>query len=134
MSELGDTINNFSTMLNNPALGGGSSVNFKDASELLSIFARIGDSDEDPASFVALIQSLADGGRKPTRAEWAALRGEAQVVEETPVEEEPPVAAQAEPEAEPVPAAGETSAAGVPESGSGDPATEPESNQAQQPE
>lgn len=105
MSELSDTINNFSTMLNNPALGGGSSVNNKDASELLSILAALGDSDEVPIDFVALIQSLADEGRKPTRAEWAALRGEAQVIEEEPVEEEP--ATQVETETEQVPETGE---------------------------
>lgn len=110
MSELSDTIRNFSTMLNNPAVGGGASINSKDASELLSIFAALGDSGEDPASFVALIQSLADGGRRPTRVEWKVLRGEAQVVEEEPVEEEP--VAQAEPETEQVSETGEAEASG----------------------
>ncbi len=110
MSEIGDTIKNFSIMFDNPAVGGGPTINSKDASELLGIFAALGDSGEDPADFVALIQALADGGRRPTRVEWAALRGEAQVVEETPVEEEP--VAQDEPEAEQVPETGEAEASG----------------------
>lgn len=111
MSELGKTIKNFSIMFDNPVIGGGPTINSKDAHELLGIFAALGDSGEDPAAFVALIQSLADGGRHPTRAEWASLRGEAQIVEETPVEEEP-VVAQAEPETEQVPETGEAEASG----------------------
>jgi len=108
MSELSDTINNFSTMLNNPALSGGSSVNFKDASELLGILGALVDRGETPTYFADLIQSLADGGRKPTRAEWAALRGEAQVVEEESVgEEEPTTESGPEMEPEQVSAAGE---------------------------
>jgi hypothetical protein len=111
MSELSDTIKNFSTMFDNPVIGGGPTINSKDAHELLGIFAALGDSGEDPADFVALIQALADGGRRPTRVEWAALRGEATVVKEEPVEEEP-VVAQAETEEEQVPETGEAEASG----------------------
>ncbi len=120
MSELSDTINNFSTMLNNPALSGGSSVNFKDASELLGILGALVDRGETPTYFADLIQSLADGGRKPTRAEWAALRGEAQVVEEEPVEEEPTTESEPETEPEQVSAAGEagTTVEAKPDTGS----------------
>ena len=79
---------------------------------MLGIFAALGDSGEDSADFVALIQALADGGRRPTRVEWAALRGEEQTVEEPPVEEEPPVPAQPEPEEEQVPETGEAEDSG----------------------
>ena len=112
MSELSDTINNFSTLFDNPALGGVPSINSKVASELLSILGSLVDSGEDATYFAGIIESLALGGRKPSRREWVALRGEAQVVEEEPVEEEPPVVAQEEPEAEQVPETGEAEASG----------------------
>ena len=72
-------VNGMRTVLTNPALGGGSSLKFDQASELLGILGALiaqgADGMEDLKAFTATIQSMAASGRAPTRAEWDVMRG-----------------------------------------------------------
>lgn len=114
-------VNGFRTVLNNPALGGGSSVRLDQASELLGILGVLisqgDDAIDDLKAFTATIQSMAAEGRAPNDQEWDVLRGrsddaharlqaakeellgEEEVDDEVPTESEP----EAEPTSEPTP-------------------------------
>ncbi len=72
-------IKGLSVVLNNPALGGGSSVKLQDASELLSFLGELltrGDEAHDElVAFTKVVEEMAAQGRQPSTAEWDTLRG-----------------------------------------------------------
>jgi len=72
-------IKGLSVVLNNPAVGGKSSVQFQDASELLALLGELltrGDEAHDElVAFTKVVEGMAAQGRQPTRAEWDTLRG-----------------------------------------------------------
>ena len=72
-------IKGLSVVLNNPALGGGSSVKMQEASELLSflgeLLTRGDEGHEQLVAFTKVIEGMAAQGRQPTTAEWNTLRG-----------------------------------------------------------
>jgi hypothetical protein len=110
-------VNGMRTVLNNPALGGGSSVKLDQASELLGILGVLisqgDDAIDDLKAFTATIQSMAASGRAPSRVEWDILRGRSddaharlqaakeELLGEEEVDDEVPT--ESEPEAEPTP-------------------------------
>ncbi len=71
-------IQGLSTVLRNPALGGGSSVRLDQASELLGILGTLleeGDEAiEELKVFAETVQGMAEQGRAPSRLEWDVLR------------------------------------------------------------
>lgn len=71
-------IKGLSVVLNNPALGGGSSVKLQDASELLALLGELltrGDAAHDElVAFTKAVEAMAKEGRAPTKAEWDTLR------------------------------------------------------------
>jgi hypothetical protein len=71
-------IKGLSVVLNNPALGGGSSVKMQDASELLALLGELltrGDAAHDElVAFTKAVEAMAKEGRAPTTAEWDTLR------------------------------------------------------------
>ncbi len=72
-------IKGLSVVMNNPALGGGSSVRMKDASDLLALLGELltrGDEAHDElVEFTQVVEDMAAKGREPTVAEWDTLRG-----------------------------------------------------------
>lgn len=72
-------IKGLSVVLNNPAVGGKSSVQFQDASELLALLGELltrGDEAHDElVAFTKVVEGMAAQGRQPTRTEWDTLRG-----------------------------------------------------------
>lgn len=118
-------VNGMRTVLNNPALAGGSSVKLDQASELLGILGVLisqgDDAIDDLKAFTATIQSMAASGRAPSRAEWDIMRGrsddaharlqaakeelvgEEEVDDEVPTESEPETELTPEPTPEPEP-------------------------------
>jgi hypothetical protein len=72
-------IKGLSVVLNNPALGGGSSVKLNEASDLLGLLGELltrGDEAHDElVAFTKVIEGMAAQGRQPTTAEWNTLRG-----------------------------------------------------------
>jgi len=72
-------IKGLSVVLNNPALGGGSSVKLQDASELLGLLGELltrGDeAHEELVAFTKVVEDMAAKGRQPTTVEWGTLRG-----------------------------------------------------------
>lgn len=72
-------IKGLSVVLNNPALGGGSSVKLQDASELLSLLGELltrGDEAHDElVAFTKVVEDMAAKGRQPSTEEWNTLRG-----------------------------------------------------------
>lgn len=72
-------IKGLSVVLNNPALGGGSSVKLQDASELLALLGELltrGDEAHDElVAFTKVVEGMAEEGRQPNKAEWDTLRG-----------------------------------------------------------
>ncbi len=72
-------IKGLSVVLNNPALGGGSSVKLQEASELLSflgeLLTRGDEAHEELVAFTKVVEEMAAKGRQPTTAEWNTLRG-----------------------------------------------------------
>lgn len=72
-------IKGLSVVLNNPAVGGKSSVQFQDASELLALLGELltrGDEAHDElVAFTKVVEGMAAQGRQPTRMEWDTLRG-----------------------------------------------------------
>ncbi len=72
-------IKGLSVVMNNPALGGGSSVRMQEASELLSLLGELltrGDeAHEELVAFTKVVEEMAAKGRQPTTAEWDTLRG-----------------------------------------------------------
>lgn len=75
-------INGLGLVLNNPALGGGSSVKFAEASELLGLLGALlqegDDAYEDLKEFTAMVEAMAEEGRHPSRVEWDNLRARGQ--------------------------------------------------------
>ena len=71
-------INGLSTVLSNPALGGGSSVRLGQASELLGILGALisqgDDALDDLKAFTETIEEMAAKGRAPTVGEWDVMR------------------------------------------------------------
>ncbi len=114
-------VNGIRTVIANPALGGGSSVKFDEASELLGILGVLigqgADGLEDLKFFTEAIESMAAQGRAPSSEEWDIMRGrsddaharlqaakeellgEEDVDDEVPTESEP----ETEPTSEPTP-------------------------------
>jgi len=72
-------IKGLSVVLNNPAVGGKSSVKFQDASELLALLGELltrGDEAHDElVAFTKVVEGMAAQGRAPNRVEWDTLRG-----------------------------------------------------------
>jgi uncharacterized protein YceH (UPF0502 family) len=72
-------IKGLSVVLNNPALGGGSSVKLNEASDLLALLGELltrGDeAHEELVAFTKVVEEMAAQGRQPTTAEWNTLRG-----------------------------------------------------------
>jgi len=72
-------IKGLSVVLNNPALGGGSSVKLDQASELLALLGELltrGDEAHDElVAFTKVVEGMAAEGRQPNKVEWDALRG-----------------------------------------------------------
>ena len=107
-------VNGIRTVINNPALGGGSSVKFDEASELLGILGTLigqgADGVDDLKKFAEIIESMAAQGRAPNSAEWDIMRGRSddahatlqaakeELLEETATEEPEPT-----PEPDPTP-------------------------------
>ena len=110
-------VNGIRTVIANPALGGGSSVKFDEASELLGILGVLigqgADGLEDLKKFTAVIESMALQGRAPSSEEWDIMRGRSddaharlqaakeELLGEEEVDDEVPT--ESEPEAEPTP-------------------------------
>ncbi len=102
-------ISGIKLLLNNPALGGGSSVRLDEASELLGILATLieqgDDGLDDLRDFTKTIEEMVKQGRAPTQVEWDIWRSRSdaahdrlqRVKDELLGEEEP------EPEPEPTP-------------------------------
>lgn len=71
-------INGLSTVLSNPALGGGSSVRMGEASELLALLNMLiqegDDGYDDLKAFTDVIESMVVQGRSPTPTEWLGIR------------------------------------------------------------
>lgn len=65
-------------VLSNPLLGGGSSVKFDEASNLLGVLvdliAQGDDGLDDLRAFAVTVKAMADEGRGPTRQEYEFLR------------------------------------------------------------
>lgn len=106
-------INGLRLVLNNPALGGGSSLRFDQASEVLGLLGTLlseGESAyEELKTLTAVIEDMAANGRGPTRAEWDVMRARGQdahdrlqAVKEELIEEDatPEPAPETEPETE----------------------------------
>jgi hypothetical protein len=116
-------INGMSLVLNNPALGGGSSLRFDQASEILGLLGTLLNDESESASedlkaLTSMIEDMAENGRGPTRTELATLHALAQdAPEEESLEEDTPP--------EPTP---ETEPEAEAETGS-DPEGEPEANE-----
>ena len=72
---------------NNPLLGGGSSVKFQEAAELLNILGGLveagSDAHDELKAFSETIAQMAEQGRGPTRAEWDNLRARSLAASET---------------------------------------------------
>jgi hypothetical protein len=94
-------INGLSTVLSNPALGGGSSVRLGQASELLGILGALitqgDDALDDLKAFTETIEEMAAKGRAPTAGEWDVMRARSddaharlQAAKEELLEEEEP--------------------------------------------
>ena len=94
-------INGLSTILSNPALGGGSSVKLGQASELLGILGALisqgDDALDDLKAFTETIEEMAAKGRAPTPGEWDVMRARSddaharlQAAKEELLEEEEP--------------------------------------------
>jgi hypothetical protein len=94
-------INGLSTVLSNPALGGGSSVKFGQASELLGILGALISQGDDALDelkvFTKTIEDMAAQGRPPNDSEWAVMRARSddaharlQAAKEELLEEEEP--------------------------------------------
>jgi len=94
-------INGLSTLLSNPALGGGSSVKMGQASELLGILGALisqgDDALDDLKAFTETIEEMAAKGRAPTVGEWDVMRARSddaharlQAAKEELLEEEEP--------------------------------------------
>jgi hypothetical protein len=94
-------INGLSTILSNPALGGGSSVKLGQASELLGILGALisqgDDALDDLKDFTSLIEEMAAKGRAPSPGEWDVMRARSddaharlQAAKEELLEEEEP--------------------------------------------
>lgn len=115
-------VNGIRTVIANPALGGGSSVKFDQASELLGILGTLigqgADGVDDLKKFTEVIESMAAQGRAPSSEEWDILRGRSddaharlqaakeELLEETATEEpesEPEPTPEPEPTADPTP-------------------------------
>ncbi len=110
-------VNGIRTVVANPALGGGSSVKFDEASELLGILGVLigqgADGLEDLKFFTETIESMAAQGRAPSSDEWDIMRGRSddaharlqaakeELLGEEEVDDEVPT--ESEPEAEPAP-------------------------------
>ena len=108
-------VNGMRTVLNNPALGGGSNVQMGQASELLGILGTLiaqgDDAIDDLKAFTEIIESMAASGRAPNRVEWDIMRGRSddaharlQAAKEELLEEEPEPTPEPEPEPTPEPA------------------------------
>ncbi len=107
-------VNGIRTVIANPALGGGSSVKFDEASELLGILGTLigqgADGLDDLKFFTETIESMAAQGRAPSSEEWDIMRGRSddaharlQAAKEELLEEEDDPTATEEPESEPEP-------------------------------
>lgn len=119
-------INGLRLVLNNPALGGGSSLRLDQASEVLGLLGTLlseGESAyEELKALTTVIEDMAAAGRGPTRVEWDAMRARGQdahdrlqAVKEELLEED--ATPEPAPEAEPAPEETETGS---------DPESEPE--------
>jgi len=108
-------VNGLRTVLNNPALGGGSNVRMDQASELLGLLGVLisqgDDALDDLKAFTETIESMAASGRAPNRAEWDILRRRSddaharlQAAKEELLEEDPEPTPEPEPEPTPEPA------------------------------
>ena len=109
-------VNGIRTVIANPALGGGSSVKFDEASELLGILGVLigqgADGLEDLKKFTAVIESMALQGRAPSSEEWDIMRGRSddaharlqaakeELLGEEEVDDEVPTESEPEPEPE----------------------------------
>ena len=116
-------VNGIRTVIANPALGGGSSVKFDEASELLGILGTLigqgADGLDDLKFFTETIESMAAQGRAPNSEEWDIMRGRSddaharlqaakeELLEETATEEPEPES-EPEPTPEPEPTADPT--------------------------
>jgi hypothetical protein len=94
-------IKGLSVVLNNPALGGGSSVKMQEASELLALLGELltrGDAAHDElVAFTKTVEEMAAQGRAPTTAEWATLRQRSDAAHAI-IQEAAAAAAEPEPE------------------------------------
>lgn len=67
-----------SVITNNPALGGGSSIRLQETSKLLDFFAELLERGDEAHTelkeFAEVIKDMAEKGRAPSTAEWAALK------------------------------------------------------------
>ena len=100
-------IQGLSTVLRNPALGGGSSVRLDQASELLGILGTLleeGDEAiEELKVFAETVEEMAKAGRAPNRLEWDVLRTRSDDAHERLQAAKAALLAEAEPEPEPEP-------------------------------
>ena len=112
-------VNGIRTVINNPALGGGSSVKFDEASELLGILGTLigqgADGVNDLKEFTEVIESMVAQGRAPSSAEWDIMRGRSddaharlqaakeELLGEEEVDDEVPTPSEPEPDPTPDP-------------------------------
>lgn len=110
-------IRGLSIVVDNPALGGGSSVKFQEASKLLDFLGEILERGDEAHTelkeFAEMVKDMAEKGRAPSSAEWDALKERSDAAhdviqaarrraEEEEAANQPPVP-EPEPESEPVP-------------------------------
>lgn len=108
-------VRGLSVVVDNPALGGGSSLKFQEVSKFLGVLGELierGDEAHDELkAFADMVGSMADEGRTPTKAEWAVLQDRSKaahaVIQEAAAalpdpepDPEPEVADDPEPESE----------------------------------
>ena len=79
-------VRSLSVILNNPALGGGSSVNNSEFAELLGMLGGLletgGKTHKGMKQFAEQMKAMADSGHAPTRAEWEELRSRSDAAHE----------------------------------------------------
>ncbi len=97
-------IKGLSLVTNNPALGGGSSVQLKEASELLGLLGELlsrgKEGHKELKAFTAVIEEMAETGRAPTVTQWEELRARSDAAHDV-IQKAAAAAAEPEPTPEP---------------------------------
>lgn len=99
-------IRGLSVVLQNPILGGGSSLKLTQASELLGLLGEILERGKEGHAelkeFATMIEKMVEEGRSPTPAEWESLRNRSDAAHAA-IQEAAAKASEPEPTPEPDP-------------------------------